>query len=45
MSVELDYTVKSQKSFDDAVDAVVAAAPEHGFRVQHVHDLQAALAK
>ncbi|NLO07044.1 MAG: DUF302 domain-containing protein [candidate division WS1 bacterium] len=45
MMVELDYTIKSDRSFDEAVDAVVAAAPEYGFGVQHVHDLQAALAK
>ncbi len=45
MGMELDYTVRSEKSFDDAVAAVIAAAPECGFGVQHVHDLQEALAK
>jgi len=43
--MEVDYTVATDKSFNEAVDAVVAAAPEYGFGVQHVHDMQAALAK
>ncbi len=43
--MELDYTVKSSKTFDEAVDAVTAAAPEHGFKVQYTHDLAAALTK
>jgi len=45
ITMELDYTVKSSKSFDEAVDAVTAAVPDLGFKVQHVHDLAAALQK
>lgn len=42
--MEFDYTVTTDKSFDDAVAAVEAASAEQGFRVLHVHDVQATLA-
>ena len=34
-----EYTVETQKSFDDAVRAVQARAAENGFRVIHTHDV------
>ncbi len=39
------YQVTSDKSFDDAVSAVQAQTQANGFRVQHVHDVQATLAE
>lgn len=39
-----DYTVETSKSFDEAVSALEAKAQEKGFRVLHVHDVQATLA-
>jgi uncharacterized protein (DUF302 family) len=41
--VELDYTVSTDKSYADAVQAVVDAAAAHNFRVQFVHDVQETL--
>jgi uncharacterized protein (DUF302 family) len=38
-----EYTVETQKSFDDAVHAVQARAAENGFRVLHTHDVAATL--
>ncbi len=43
--MDLEYTVSTQKSYRVAVDAVVAAAETHGFRVQFVHDVAATLAE
>ena len=40
-----DYTVESSKGFDAAVDAVTQATAANGFRVQHIHDVQATLAE
>ncbi len=41
---ELDYTVVSSKTFDQAVDAVLEGAKRQGFGVLHIHDVQATLA-
>lgn len=43
--MQLDYTVRTEKSFDEAVDAVVQATADAGFRVQFVHDVAATLAE
>jgi len=43
--MELDYTVPTAKSFDDAVAAVIDLTAAHGFRVQFVHDVQETLAE
>jgi uncharacterized protein (DUF302 family) len=43
--MQLDYTVKTDKAFDEAVRAVVDAAGANGFRVQCVHDVKATLAE
>ena len=43
--MELDYTVPTAKSFNEAVEAVVDAAGVHGFRVQFVHDVAKTLAE
>ena len=40
----LDYTVETKKSFDEAVEAVLAKSKEKSFGVLHVHDVQATLA-
>lgn len=39
------YTIETPKSFDEAVRAVEEGAAKAGFRVQHVHDVQATLAE
>lgn len=39
------YEVVSDKSFDDAVEAVIDRTKANGFRVLHVHDVQATLAE
>jgi uncharacterized protein (DUF302 family) len=39
--MEFHYTFRSGKSFDDAVAAILAAVPANGYRVLHVHDVQA----
>ena len=41
---ELDYTVASSKTFDQAVEAVLEEAKRQGFGVLHIHDVQATLA-
>ena len=41
----LEYTVESGKSFDDAVRAVEQKSAEKGFRVLHTHDVAATLAE
>lgn len=43
--MEAIYQVNTQKSFDDAVVAVQTQTQENGFRVLHIHDLQANLAE
>jgi len=43
--MNMDYTVATNKLFDDAVDAVVAATTGAGFKVQFVHDVAATLAE
>lgn len=37
------YQVTTEKTFAEAVEAVQAQTPEHGFRVLYVHDVQALL--
>lgn len=44
-TMQLDYTVRTNKDFDQAVEAVVQATADAGFRVLFVHDLAATLAK
>lgn len=39
----MHYTVKSTKAFEDAVQAVETRCAANGFRVQHIHDVQATL--
>jgi len=41
---KFDYTVETNKSFDEAVTAVEAKSKEKGFGVLHVHDVKATLA-
>lgn len=43
--MQFDYTVRTEKPFSEAVEAVKAALEERGFRVQFVHDVQATLAE
>lgn len=38
-----EFTVKSEKSFDQAVSAIEEKAAEKGFRVLHTHDVAATL--
>jgi uncharacterized protein (DUF302 family) len=40
---KFDYTVETIKNVDEAVAAIEATAQEKGFRVLHVHDVQATL--
>src|SRR5512137_2193450 len=41
--MDFEYRVESKKSFSEAVAAVEAKTAEKGFRVLHVHDVQATL--
>ena len=41
---KFDYTVETSKGVDEAVVAIEAKALEKGFRVLHIHDVQATLA-
>ncbi|MDE2125780.1 MAG: DUF302 domain-containing protein [Armatimonadetes bacterium] len=41
----LDYTVPTDRGFDDAVASVERAAAANGFRVLHTHDFAATLAE
>lgn len=41
---KFDYTVETQKSFDEAVAAIEAKSKEKGFGVLHIHDVKATLA-
>ena len=43
--MQLDYTVATGKDFDAAVDAVIQATKDAGFRVLFVHDVAATLAE
>ncbi|TDB39545.1 MAG: DUF302 domain-containing protein [Actinobacteria bacterium] len=43
--MQFDYTVTTQKSFAEAVEAVQTALTDSGFRVQFVHDVQETLAE
>lgn len=40
-ALKFDYTVSTTKSFDEAVEAVIREVANEGFRVLHVHDVQA----
>ncbi len=40
-----DYTLKSRKGFDEAVEAVIEKSKERGFGVLHVHDVKDILTK
>ena len=42
--MEFDYTVETNKSFDEAVATVEAKAKEKSFGVLHTHDVKATLA-
>ncbi len=41
---KFDYTVETNKSFDEAVAAIEAKSKEKGFGVLHIHDVKATLA-
>lgn len=43
--MQLDYTVRTDKSYEEAVKAVVASAANRNFRVQFVHDVAETLAE
>jgi uncharacterized protein (DUF302 family) len=43
--MQIDFTRPTDKSYSDAVQAVVDAAALHGFRVQFVHDVAQTLAE
>jgi uncharacterized protein (DUF302 family) len=43
--VQIDYTVSTDKLYAEAVEAVVAAADDNGFRVSFVHDVAETLAE
>jgi len=43
--MDMDYTVSTPKTYDEAVQAVQDAAAANGFRVQMVHDVRATLAE
>ncbi|MGQ9569582.1 MAG: DUF302 domain-containing protein [Thermodesulfovibrionales bacterium] len=38
-----DYTVETNKTFDEAVTAIEAKSKEKGFGVLHIHDIKATL--
>ncbi len=39
--MDFHYTFPTKKSFDAAVATIIQAAPANGYRVLHVHDVQA----
>lgn len=45
MERKFEYTVETNKSFEQAVEAVQSKTAEKGFRVLHVHDVAATLAE
>lgn len=44
MKNKFDYTVETNKGFDEAVSAIEAKSKEKGFGVLHIHDVKATLA-
>lgn len=42
---DIDYTKETEKTFDEAVDAVVEETEKVGFKVLHIHDVKATIAK
>jgi uncharacterized protein (DUF302 family) len=45
MTVDLAYTVTTGKTFEETVQAVLDAVAAKGFRVLHIHDVQATFAE
>jgi uncharacterized protein (DUF302 family) len=43
--MDMDYTVRTEKSFADAVDSVIEHTAAAGFRVLYTHDVAATLAE
>jgi len=43
--MEIDYTLQTKKSFDEAVESVEAETGRAGFRVLYVHDVKETLSK
>src|SRR3990172_2825738 len=43
--MDFDYTVTTEKSFDEAVNAVEEETKTAGFRVLYIHDVAATLAE
>ena len=43
--MQIDYTVPTAKSYSQAIDDVVAAAADNGFRVSFVHNIAGTLAE
>ena len=43
--MQVDYTVHTDKEFDQAVEAVTQATADAGFRVLFIHDVSATLAE
>ncbi len=41
--MKIDYTVQTDKSFDEAVESVSAETAKVGFRVLYIHDVQQTL--
>jgi len=44
MKNKFDYTVETDKSFNEAVQYIEAKSKEKGFGVLHIHDVKATLA-
>jgi uncharacterized protein (DUF302 family) len=42
---KFDYTLKTLKGFDEAVEAIVETTKEKGFGVLHIHDVKEVLAR
>mgnify|MGYP001559583245 CR=1 FL=1 len=43
--MNIDYTVRTKKSFDEAVESVAAETAKAGFRVLHIHDVKETVGK
>jgi uncharacterized protein (DUF302 family) len=43
--MQIDFTVPTDKTYTAAVQAVVDAGADHGFKIQFVHDVAATLAE
>jgi len=41
---DFEYTVETEKAFDEAVASVEAASKDKGFGILHIHDVKATLA-